>query len=79
MSDKIFNTRISQKHDIETNWNKATNFIPLAGEVIIYDKDSTHATVRIKIGDGKTVVSNLPFVTELITSSDVLEICGIAN
>lgn len=54
------NTRIQLKHDTETNWNKAVNFIPKAGEMIIYDADSTNP-VRIKIGDGITVVNNLPF------------------
>ena len=42
------NTRIQLKHDTETNWNKAVNFIPKAGEMIIYDADGTNP-VRIKI------------------------------
>ena len=54
------NTRIQLKHDTETNWNKAVNFIPKAGEMIIYDADDTNP-VRIKIGDGITVVNSLPF------------------
>ena len=54
------NTRIQLKHDTETNWNKAVNFIPKAGEMIIYDADGTNP-VRIKIGDGITVANNLPF------------------
>ena len=54
------NTRIQLKHDTEANWNKAVNFIPKAGEMIIYDADGTNP-VRIKIGDGITVVNNLPF------------------
>lgn len=33
---KIF-TRISQKHDLEVNWLKAENFVPMQGELIIYD------------------------------------------
>lgn len=36
---KTINTRISQKHDFEINWNKATNFTPKAGELIIYDAE----------------------------------------
>lgn len=62
MANKNFNTRIQLKNDIETNWNKATNFIPLKGEAIIYSADSTHPFSRLKIGDGVTVVSELPFV-----------------
>ena len=29
--------RIQIKHDLEENWEKAINFVPLAGELIIYD------------------------------------------
>lgn len=56
--------RIIQKHETEANWNKATKFIPKLGEVIIYDPDANHITSRIKIGDGTTVVANLPFVQQ---------------
>lgn len=53
--------RFVQKHDIESNWNLATNFIPLEGEVIIYEPDATHSYPRFKVGDGTTLVSALPF------------------
>lgn len=62
MANKNFNTRIQLKNDTEANWNKATNFIPLEGEAIIYSADSTHPFSRLKVGDGVTVVSELPFV-----------------
>lgn len=58
----IVKTRIQNKNDIEANWLKATNFTPLKGEVIIYNEDSTHDYKRVKVGDGKTLVSNLPFL-----------------
>lgn len=64
MAEKQFNGRIIQKHDSEANWEKATNFIPKAGEIIIYDTDETHHYCRIKIGDGSTLINNLPFSTE---------------
>lgn len=64
VSEKIFNTRIVHKHDTEANWNKATNFIPKAGELIIYDADATHTYVRIKIGDGEKTVIALPFIDD---------------
>ena len=54
-------TRAQQKHDIEANWIKAINFIPLEGEIIIYDADENYSYQRIKIGDGKTKVNDLPF------------------
>lgn len=64
-STKEFFTRIQHKHDTEANWLKATNFAPLAGEIIVYDKDDTHDYQRIKIGDGTTKINNLPFAPSL--------------
>lgn len=55
-----YNTRIQLKHDTEANWLKAINFIPKAGEMIIYDADDANP-VRIKVGDGTTKVNELPF------------------
>lgn len=55
-----YNTRIQLKHDTEANWLKAINFIPKAGEMIIYDADDVNP-VRVKIGDGETKVNDLPF------------------
>lgn len=62
MAKKHFNGRVTHKHDTEANWKKAVNFIPMAGEIIIYDADATHAQARIKIGDGVTRVSALKFI-----------------
>jgi hypothetical protein len=61
MAEKNIKSRIVHKHDIESNWSKATNFIPKQGEIIIYDIDSNHSYERIKIGDGTTKVNDLPF------------------
>ena len=55
------NIRIQNKHDVETNWEKAVNFIPKVGELIVYDPDETHTYSRFKIGDGVTSVNSLPF------------------
>lgn len=56
MANKTYQGRIVQKHDSSANWAKATNFIPLKGEIIIYDDLN-----RIKIGDGITKVNDLDF------------------
>ena len=58
---KTINARIINKHDIEANWKKATNFSPMAGEIIVYDIDENYNYERIKIGDGTTNVNDLPF------------------
>ena len=78
MAEKNISSRIIHKHDIEANWLKAVNFIPKQGELIVYDIDSTHDYERIKIGDGATVVSSLPFINEIITNEKIDEICGAA-
>lgn len=62
-NEKIFQSRIQLKHDIEENWSKATNFIPKVGEIIIYDIDETNSIARFKIGDGITNINSLPFVS----------------
>lgn len=66
MSEKTLKTRIIHKHDTEAHWLLATNFIPKQGELIVYDKDDTYAYARFKIGDGVTVVSDLPFAGTLV-------------
>ncbi len=65
---KNFNTRITHKIDTYSHWELATNFIPLAGEIIVYTPDDENDTrlTQIKIGDGKTYVNDLKF---LITGS----------
>ena len=61
MSEKRIHGRSIQKHDIQVNWEKAVNFVPMAGEIIVYDRDENYDYERLKIGDGKTLVNNLPF------------------
>lgn len=78
MSDTVF-TRIKSKHDTTANWNNAIGFIPLAGEIIIYDDYETKTytveeygeqvtkTVNIpniKIGTGNAYVQDLAFVDQ---------------
>ena len=71
---KNINGRIQHKHDIEENWLKATNFIPLIGELIVYDPDSSHTDARLKIGDGQTLVNDLPFATvDTISWNDLVD------
>lgn len=62
MSTKVLQSRIICKHDTEENWNKAQNFIPQKGELIIYDSDSNYPYERLKVGNGSTNVASLPFV-----------------
>lgn len=85
MIDQIF-VRMAQKHDLEVNWLAATGFIPLQGEVIIYDKEvdqdgnllelpanrtSPYSYARMKIGDGFTPVNLLPFIDDSTTVTSI--------
>lgn len=73
------NARIQLKHDTTEHWNNAIGFIPLPGEVIVYDDYETKTytveeygetvtkTVQIpniKIGTGNAYVQDLAFVDE---------------
>lgn len=69
------NTRVKQKRDSTQHWNEARGFIPLEGEIIIYndykvmdkviDGESRRVQIPgIKIGDGRTYVQDLPFIDE---------------
>lgn len=65
MSNTVFNARITAKHDTTENWNRALSFIPLQGEIIVYDDYSVvdgKKVPAIKIGDGLAYVVDLPFV-----------------
>ena len=61
MIEKKVKMRTQQKHDIEANWQKAAAFIPMKAEIIVYDIDEEHDYVRVKIGDGITPITDLPF------------------
>jgi hypothetical protein len=73
------NTRIQLKRDTTENWNNAVGFIPLPGEVIIYEdyEVKTYTTEEygeivtktvnipnIKVGTGNAYVQDLAFVDE---------------
>lgn len=75
MAVKTYEGRILHKHDTEENWNKAVNFIPKISELIIYDADDACAFPRIKIGNGVTKVTELPFVLESLSAADIDEVC----
>lgn len=61
MSNVSLKTRIKHKYDTPENWAKATNFIPLEGEICIYN-NGTGVKPEMKIGDGTTLVGELPFL-----------------
>lgn len=61
------------KYGITAYWNAQINYIPAAGEIIIYtdyESDTIDQNIvnipGIKVGDGINIVTDLPFVTDHI-------------
>ena len=97
---KTLKGRVVNKHKTEAEWYLDTYisagsttlrndpFIPLNGELIIYDPDNVYTYKRFKFGDGTTPVALLPFAlveyytkTEIdnktwITTEDIDVICS---
>lgn len=61
-----FNTRISLKKDTSSNWTQ-NNPVLLDGEMIIVTTNA--GDVRMKIGDGTSTYTELPFADEKILDS----------
>lgn len=66
MANKTYQARVQSKIDTSENWAKATNFVPLKGEICIYS--DLH---RMKVGDGTTKINDLDFF-ETVASSTTL-------
>lgn len=64
MENNTKNSRVRQKNDIEANWKLAVNFIPLDGELIVYDVDENYSYPRFKVGNGTDYVEDLPFTNK---------------
>jgi hypothetical protein len=73
MSVKQLRGRVQHKKKTEAEWYldvyvsagstelREDPFIPLDGELIIFEKDETNKNDRFKFGDGNTNVMDLPF------------------
>ena len=66
--------QITLKHDLSVNWAKAINFIPKLDELILYDgvmENGVYVELpRLKRGDGKTKLNDLPFLNAAISDSN---------
>ena len=68
MANKTLKLRIVNKHDTAANWNDAADFIPKAGEIIVYTDNK-----KLKVGDGTTKLAALPFVGDIDLTNYVTE------
>lgn len=64
MKDPNMRARICQLHKTEAEWNKLPDFVPLCGELIVFDPDRQHRYTRVKIGDGVTKLQKLSFLID---------------
>ena len=64
MAEKSLQARIQNKIDLTANWEKATNFIPKKGEIIVYSDGGGTGVPKMKVGDGTTKVGSLKFADE---------------
>ena len=66
--------QITLKHDIAANWEKAINFIPKLDELILYDGIMENGVYielpRLKQGDGKTKLIDLPFLDSISSNKN---------
>lgn len=58
------------KVDTEENWAKAVNFIPDIFTIVVYTKEG--CSPKIKMGDGKTKLKELPFLNSKEVVDDTL-------
>ena len=87
-------TRLINKHDLEVNWLNNPSFVPLQGELIIYDcevdangntldlpsnRTAPYTYERLKIGDGFTLVNDLPFIDESTIKSIPTKVSQLEN
>lgn len=64
MAEKSLQARIQNKCDTTANWEKATNFVPKKGEIIVYSDGGGTGVPKMKVGDGTTKVGSLKFADE---------------
>ena len=60
------------KIDSEENWNKAKNYIPDQFTIIVYEYPDR--SPKIKMGDGKHKVYELPFLNESRVEDNTLKL-----
>lgn len=77
----IYNLKSVPFHATAAEWELAplNAYVPKQGEMVVYDKDDENAVERLKIGDGVSTVSNLPFAVpeyEVITPEMIVEMIG---
>ena len=58
----MLNARIQIKHDTTANWDAAIGFIPLPGEIIVYDDYQVKTWEEVEYGEVVTKTAKIPGV-----------------
>ena len=59
---KKIKAKFIPKHEKEVHWLQSS-YIPDEGEMVLYDPDENYEYTRVKYGDGKRTITELPFDT----------------
>lgn len=78
MAEKSLQARIQNKCDTTANWEKATNFVPKKGEIIVYSDGGGTGIPKMKVGDGTTKVGSLEFISATVPDASD-SISGVVN
>jgi len=68
---KTVKERFTVKHEKAEDWAKAKNFIPLSGEICIYEFEGQPP--KIKVGNGKDKIEDLPFISESENKAPIVQ------
>lgn len=71
------------KIETASDWAKAVNFVPKKDQIIVYDGEKDEngyiSKPRLKIGDGKTRVADLPFESTTRIQYDPITKCLLST
>ena len=80
---KVLNGRIVNKHGTYSDWAAATNFVPMKGELIVFqpsDEEIAEGKIlNFKIGNNISTAKSddLPFLLNSITDEEIYAICNM--
>lgn len=73
----MLDVRIRSKHDTTEHWNNAVGFIPMAGEIIIYDDYETKTWTVEEYGETVTKTANIPNIKIGTGNAYVQDLCFV--
>ena len=73
----MLDVRIMSKHDTTEHWTNARGFIPMAGEIIIYDDYETKTWTVEEYGETVTKTANIPNIKIGTGNAYVQDLCFV--